>query len=259
MAITTSPSPHKAILFLGATGGCGLSALTHSLQAGHTCIALLRTPSRLNSLLPLDLSTLPNLHLITGNARDADILAKALIVPGSKGQLVDMVITSIGGKPDFRRLTIDDPHVCQKGMEALLSALATVRTTYGLDAGKKIRLVALSSTGITDLGRDVPYLMYPLYHVLLKDPHKDKKALEELVKGSGERFTLVRPSLLTDAGEGAGQVRVGLEDVLAGKVESSAVGYTVSRQDVGKWIFEECIQEEGQGELWVGKAVTLSY
>jgi putative NADH-flavin reductase len=233
---TTATSPKKNILFLGATGGCGLSALTHSLHAGHTCIALLRTPSRLSSLLPANLSTSPNLHLITGNARDVDILTKALIVPGSKGQLVDMVITSIGGKPDFRRLTVDDPHVCEKAMEALLSALSIVRKTYGLDAGKKIRLVALSSTGITDLGRDVPLLMYPLYHVMLKDPHKDKRALEELAKGSGERFTLVRPSLLTDGAEGAGKVRVGVEDMLAGKVESKAIGYTISRNDVGKWI-----------------------
>lgn len=144
-------------------------------------------------------------------------------------------------------------------MKALLSALSTIRKTHGLDAEKKIRLVAVSTTGITDLGRDVPLLMYPLYHVMLKDPHKDKRAMEELVKGSGERFTLVRPSLLTDGGEGAGKIRVGVEDVLAGKVESTAVGYTVSRQDVGNWIYEECVQEEGNGEKWVGKAVTLSY
>ncbi|RKU44133.1 hypothetical protein DL546_004285 [Coniochaeta pulveracea] len=257
--MTPTTTFKKNILFLGATGGCGLSALIHSLQAGHNCIALLRTPSRLTSLLPPNLSTSPNLHLITGNARDADVITKALVIPGSKDQLVDMVITSIGGKPDFKKLTIDDPHICEEGMKALLSALSTIRKTHGLDAEKKIRLVAVSTTGITDLGRDVPLLMYPLYHVMLKDPHKDKRAMEELVKGSGERFTLVRPSLLTDGGEGAGKIRVGVEDVLAGKVESTAVGYTVSRQDVGNWIYEECVQEEGNGEKWVGKAVTLSY
>lgn len=244
-----SPTPHpKTLLFLGATGGVGLSTLRRSLLAGHVCIALVRTPSRLTALLST-LASSPNLHLIPGNAH-SPTLTQALV---KDGKVVDMVITSIGGKPDFKTMSIDDPTVCEVGMRTLLQALATVRK------GEGVRIVVLSTTGITELGRDVPLLFVPLYHVLLKNPHKDKKVLEDLVSRSGESFTIVRPSLLTDGREDGGVVRVGVEDVLGKTVESKAVGYTISREDVGKWIFENCVQEEEGSGRWVGKAVTLSY
>jgi len=40
--------------------------------------------------------------------------------------------------------------------------------------------------------------MVPLYHGLLSVPHADKRKLEEALVGSGEEFTIVRPSLLVD-------------------------------------------------------------
>jgi len=35
-----------------------------------------------------------------------------------------------------------------------------------------------------------------------------------------------------------------------------AVGYTISRDDVGKWIFESFVKE---GKAWVGQKVSLTY
>ncbi|KAK0646779.1 hypothetical protein B0T16DRAFT_375740 [Cercophora newfieldiana] len=249
----------KTILFLGATGGVALSALRRSLAANHTCIALVRTPSKLTALLsPSDsepASVPPNLTIIQGNAHSVPSLIEALTSPSDPTRLVDTVISSIGGAFSFSNFSIDDPHVCENGIKALLEALKQARAQ-----GKSGRpnIVVVSTTGITKSGvRDVPLLMVPLYHVMLKEPHKDKEALERGVIESGERWTIVRPSLLTDGGEYEGGVRVGVEDAVTGKVESSAVGYTVSREDVGKWIFESVVQgEEGR---WDGKAVTISY
>jgi len=247
----------KTILFLGATGGVALSALRRSLAANHTCICLVRTPSKLTNLLSLgpQPSTLPpNLHIITGNAHSVPSLVSALTSPANPSSLPDIIISSIGGAFDFKSFGIDDPRVCERGIEALLQAIKEARAK---GATGNPQIVVVSTTGVSESGvRDVPLLMVPLYHVMLKEPHKDKKLLEKGVRESGERFTIVRPSLLTDGAEG-GKVRAGVEDVKDRTVESQAVGYTISRADAGRWIFEEVV--EGNGARWEGKAVTISY
>lgn len=255
MAGSSTP---KTILFLGATGGCGLAALRHSLAAGHTCIALCRTPSKLTAKLPADQQGKANLRTEQGNAHDVDAVARCLAHPTRPGALVDAVVFSIGGAFQPAKMTIDDPNVCEKGMQALLDALARPRP--GAEAGaakKKPRVIAISSTGITNLGRDVPVLFIPMYHIMLKDPHKDKKAMEALLIASDADWTLVRPSLLTDGPESDTKVRAGVEDSVSRKVESKAVGYTISREDTGKWIYENLI-EETDGR-WVRKTATITY
>jgi hypothetical protein len=264
-----STSPTKTILFLGATGGVGLSALKHSLAAGHTCIAIQRTPSNLlTQLAPAEQKAI-TIH--EGNAHDTALVTRALANPNAPGRLVDSIVFSIGGKPSFTLsggLTVDDWHVCEKGMHTLLAALDAARRSpsprSSSSGGKpglqgRPRIVAVSSTGITKLKRDVPLAFTFLYHVLLKKPHEDKRAMEQALIQSGEDFTVVRASLLTDGAElGADKVRVGLEDPVARTVESSAVGYTVSRSDVGRWIWENVVEGSDQGRF-VRKAATLTY
>lgn len=245
--MSTTP---KTILFLGATGGCGLSTLRRSLEAGHTCIALCRTPSKLSSKLPGHL--LSKLHLESGNAHDVSAVAKCLVNPSSPSRTVDMVISSIGGAFSLKT-GLDDVHVCEKGANTLLEALARVRKE---GATGSPRIIGLSSTGITDAGRDIPLLMVPLYHGLLKIPHQDKRKLEDILVGSGEKWTIVRPAWLTDGPE-VGTVRAGMEDVATHRVERKEVGYTIAREDVGLWMFENLVQE--RDGRWVGKAASLAY
>ena len=95
--------------------------------------------------------------------------------------------------------------------------------------------------------------MVPLYRGLLSVPHKDKKAMEDLVVGAGKEgvvagWTVVRASLLTNGKATEGKVRAGME----GK---PAVGYTISREDVGGWIYREVVVKGA----WVGERVSLSY
>ncbi|KAK3334107.1 hypothetical protein B0T19DRAFT_420062 [Cercophora scortea] len=248
----------KTILFLGATGGSGFSALRRSLAAGHTCIALCRTPSKLTDKLasstPPTITT--NLVLEQGNAHDVDALARCLVKPSAPHALVDTIVFSIGGAFDMSSFSLDDPSVCEKGITALLAALQRCRDT-GSATGRP-RLVVISSTGISDAGRDIPLLMVPLYHVMLKTPHKDKRALEKAVMASGEEWTIVRPSFFTDGPENPKGLRVGVEDPVAGTVESKAVGYTISREDVGKWIFENVVEERPGDARFVKRAVSLT-
>ncbi|KAK4098915.1 hypothetical protein N658DRAFT_476277 [Parathielavia hyrcaniae] len=282
--MSSASTPKRTTLFLGATGGVGFAALRRSLAANHTCIALCRTPSKLASAFSSSScseSTLPaNLHLVEGNAHDADILTRCLrftppsdhhdtsssLLPGAAAanahtHAVDTVIFSIGALPTLTGMS--DPHVCEKGMTALLAAIRRVQVQEEED--NKIRLVAVSSTGISAHVRDVPLLFLPLYKVLLRTPHRDKMAMERLVMGSGGgggvdggvEWTIVRGSLYTSGPATEGLVREGMEDPVSGAVEGGTpIGYTISREDVGKWVFENVV--EG-GKRWVGKAAVITY
>lgn len=239
------------ITYLGATGGCGLASLKHSIAAPNmTAIALCRTPSKLTAHFPSNPS---NLIIKPGNAHDVDAVAACLTVPGDDTRLVDTIAFSIGGAFDFARFTIDDDEVCRKGMATLLAALKKLRAR-GV-TGRPL-ITAISTTGISNHGRDVPLLFVPMYHIMLKVPHVDKKIMEDTLISSGERFVVVRPSLLQDSAKPERKIRVGVEDPGKG-VESREVGYVISREDVGRWMFEELVRGGGKG--FEGKMVSLTW
>ncbi|EEY23471.1 fungal specific transcription factor domain-containing protein [Verticillium alfalfae VaMs.102] len=203
----------KTVAFLGASSGVGLATLRATLAAGHRAIALCRTPANLTAHLPLDAH--PNLRIVAGNAHDAAAVAQVLQKDAT--HLVDTVIFTIGAR--MKGLSFEDPHVCENGIKALLGALTRLRAD-GL--GGRPRLVVCSTTGISRHARDVPLLMVPLYRLALAVPHVDKRAMEVLLEGGGEDFTVVRCSLFVGAASDA-TIRVGVEDPVAG-TESTAIG-----------------------------------
>lgn len=234
--------------FLGASTGVGLSALKNTLAAGHQCIALCRTPSKLSDIIPLESN--PNLRIVQGNAHDINAVSQCL--RAQDGKIVDEIITTIGGKPIMSKMTVDDPLVCRKGMATLLEALQQLRQN-GI-VGRP-RIIAMSTTGMSKFGRDVPFAMIPLYHIMLKVPHEDKKIMEDTLADSGEDFTIVRASLLTD-GETDRNIRVGVEDPKNGR-ESRVIGFTISREDVGKWIARNLILKKDT--QYLGKIASITY
>lgn len=237
----------KTIAFFGATTGVGLSALKHSLAAGHQCIALCRTPAKLTALFPA--GSEPNLRVVEGNAHDEDAVARCLVA--ADGRLVDAVVTTIGAA--MKGLSFDDPHVCQKGMEALLAALGRLRRDQGT-TGRPL-VVACSTTGTSRFGRDYPLYMAPMYKLVIRTVVADKVAMEDALAASGERFTVVRPSLLVD-GATATPVRVGIEDPKTGR-ETTAIGRSISREDSGKWVADNLLLQFN--ERYADKLVTLTW
>lgn len=221
----------KNVAFFGASTGVGLAALRHTLAAGHQCIALCRNPSKLMAFFPTE--TTPNLRIVQGNAHDVASVSECL---RSEDKLVDIVVTTIGGKPVVSKMSIDDPEVCRKGMATLLEALAQLRQS-GVRGSPHI--IVCSTTGISRFGRDIPFAMVPLYHGMLKVPHADKVIMEDRLVESQETFTIVRASLLLGS-ESTRKIRVGIEDPKTGR-ESAAIGYTISREDAGKWIAENLV------------------
>ncbi|KAI9740885.1 MAG: hypothetical protein M1818_004490 [Claussenomyces sp. TS43310] len=238
----------KTVAFFGASTGVGLSALKHSLAAGHQCIALCRIPSKLTAIFPAEAT--PNLKIVQGDAKDVSAVSQCL--QDIDGKLVDQIVSTIGGRPVISKMSIDDPEVCRKGIAALFEALAQLRRN-GVTGQPHI--IICSTTGISRFGRDIPIAMIPLYHVLLKVPHADKRILEESLVTSDEDYTIVRASLLTD-GETTTDIRVGIEDPKTG-TESKAIGYTISREDAGRWIAENLLLK--RDTKYLKKIATITY
>ncbi|KAI0017304.1 NAD(P)-binding protein [Xylariomycetidae sp. FL0641] len=276
--MTTTTTPPQTVAFLGASTGIGLAALQRTLASGAACVALCRTPSKLTAVLPP--SAHPNLTVLEGNAHDAAAVARLLRSPTRPGGLVDAVVTTIGPTPQgvsLGGIRLDDAHTCRRGMATLLAAIATLRAEAeaeeeegGPSAGSSPppppRITAVSSTGLSRFGRDVPLPVYPVYAWLLKGPHEDKRGMEEaLVAAAAEGpqavpFTLVRPAWLTGDGKGKAAtgkpVRVGVEDPKAG-VEAKSIGYSISREDAGRWIAEQLVL--AKEPRYLNKVVSISY
>lgn len=172
--------------------------------------------------------------------------------------MVDMIVFGVGGKIIFEnplKPSLDNPTVCQDGIQTILSA---ARLSSG--TGHKPILTVISTTGITDKHRDVPYAMMPLYSWMLKVPHEDKKVMETLIRnesaksvderGIGE-YIIVRPSTLTDSkGVELDKIRTGVED-------EPAVGYFIAREDVGQWVFQKLVKP-GLASDYLGKTVSIT-
>ncbi|KAI1477413.1 NAD(P)-binding protein [Daldinia eschscholtzii] len=239
----------KTVAFFGASTGIGRSALKHSLAAGHQCIALCRNPSKLTSVLTNE--NAPNLKVVQGNAHDPAAVSRCL--KASNDKLVDEIVFTIGGKPIPSKMTIDDPHVCEKGITTVLDSIATLRE-QGL-VGRP-HIIVCSTAGMSKFERDIPVAYLPLFSLFLKVPGADKRAMEDKLATSGEDFTIVRAAMFLVDGETNKPVRAGVEDPKTG-VESKAIGYNISREDAGKWIAKNLVIE--RNSKYLNKTATIVY
>lgn len=81
--------------------------------------------------------------------------------------------------------------------------------------------------------------------------------MEATFMESQETSTIVRCSLLTN-GESKKAIRVGIEDPKTGKEKGwNAYGYTISREDAGKWIAENLVLERTVG--YENKNIVITY
>lgn len=222
-----------------------------------TC-TVVRNPSKLQDLLRQreipETAIQKHLSIVAGNVSDADLVQQTLTYDGHP---VDVIVSGIGGKLLFNnplKPTLDNPTICQDAIRAILTAARSME--------RKPTLIALSTTGISDQKRDLPVAMMPMYYWMLKVPHEDKKVMEaailaEMAKPDSERaisnYVIVRPSLLT---EGDGD---GLEKIKAGVEKNPAVGYVISRNDVGLWMFEKLIRFPFWSDNpYLGEVVTIT-
>ena len=246
-------SSKPLLAFFGATGGSTISALVPALKDSYDCLALVRTPSKLTSLLlekGVSQSSIDaHLHITSGDVLKSAHVKASLTL---NGRCADIIISGIG-VPAF--MAKEEITICRNGVTNILTALREIKPE------NKPLLIALSTTGIARGGekKDLPLLMKPLYTYGLHAPHEDKTAMEGLIVGEvgkGEEsmirgFVMPRPSMLADGkAKGLGKIRVGTET-------EPAVGYAINRDDVGMWVYEKVVKEEGG--KWVGRKPTLTY
>lgn len=76
-----------------------------------------------------------------------------------------------------------------------------------------------------------------------------------LVDGAGDRgytYSIVRPSFLVDEAAPRREIRVGLGD-------APAVGYVISRDDAGRWIYENLLEGKGDGGMYEDMVATITW
>ncbi|KAI1389585.1 NAD(P)-binding protein [Hypoxylon trugodes] len=238
----------KTVAFFGASFGVGLSALKHSLAAGHQCVALCRNPTRLTSVVPKEENT--NLQVVQGNAHDVEAVSRC--IKTSDGKFVDEIIFTIGTRFIMSKMSFEDVNVCEKGMTTLFEALANLRS-QGVEG--RPHIVAVSTTGLSKFTHDMPRMINPVWQAMIKVPGADKRVMEDKLAESGEEFTIVRASFLVD-GESDRTIREGIEDPTTG-VETPIVGYKISREDAGRWIARNLVMT--RNEKYINKTASITY
>ncbi|OCF30444.1 hypothetical protein I317_02561 [Kwoniella heveanensis CBS 569] len=271
------------VILLGASKGIGYQVLQSLLSSAGSgaeqqqdqwsTTLLLRKPE----LIEQDATIRPyiqqgRVRIVKGNATSEDDLRKCF-----EGVNVDLIISSIGATPSFTLsgIHIDQPELCTKGTIALLHVLQDYQTKETQAQFPLPRLIVVSSMGIGDHHREIPFAMRALYSWLLTKPHQDKLALEYLLRRSSTSFptpdpssnpnaippeswlpqstvhsiqsdflprvTIVRPAMFGADGPArpASQLKVG----------EKAQVYFVRRSEVARFIVDECVQKGG----WVNK------
>ena len=205
MSNSTTTQDHPAkILVLGATGGTGRLILSQALALGHEVTALVRSAEKGRDLA--------GARFVIGDARDQAALRRAL-----KGQ--DAVISALGTPASpFKPVTL-----LSTATRALVSAMQAEQVS---------RLVAITGMGAGDSrghgGFAFDRIIYPL---LLRHVYADKNRQEDIIRGSGLEWVLVRPAVLNDK-PGRGDPRA-IDDL------SHFHGGTIARADVAGFVLDQ--------------------
>ncbi|KAF2222175.1 hypothetical protein BDZ85DRAFT_138498 [Elsinoe ampelina] len=244
----------NTIAFFGASGGCVGFSLVHALKNGYTCRTLTRSdPEKLKTTLRergvSQEAIEKQLIALQGDGQDK---AKVKETITHNGKIVDKILSGIGTtaitvKFSIYPLVLKDAHVCETAMATLVKAATEV--TQELPGSTKPALYVVSTTGISKGPRDVPIAFWLLYKWLLKSPHDDKEKMEELAVSSAkvangpfDSAKIVRASLLTDGDS------CGMDGIRAGTEAKPTVGYTISRSDVGLWIYKRWLEPQKDGD-----------
>jgi putative NADH-flavin reductase len=196
------------ILIVGASHGTGLEAVNCALAKGYEVRALARHPENSSQ----DHS---RLERVAGDARDRAVLASAITG-------VDAVIVTLGATADPRVLIFG----------TTLFSDATRPLIDAMKAANVKRLIVLTGLGAGD-SRGHGGFLYDaiLFPLLLKRVYDDKDVQEQMVRGSGLDWTIVRPGLLT-SGPSTGNYHV-LEDPTTWRAG------TISRADVADFLIRQ--------------------
>ncbi|KAL1681719.1 hypothetical protein EV122DRAFT_205062 [Schizophyllum commune] len=271
------------ILALGASKNIGYFTAIRLLDAGATVTFLLRNPAVFDEDEAIKKAVSSGkAFLVKGDGLNQGDVARAWAEATSHGP-VDTLLFTVGGVPKGFSLTkgfIIEPH--NLVTQCLLNTLCTIPK----DAPQP-RIVVVSSIGLTKRSHSsLPLIFKPLYAHALAMPHRDKLGVERVLAhcaglpwdaseeepaddivgagwrerqglpGPGElkQVLIVRPALLTDGECKADKKKEGREPYRAEEKELG--GYTVSRKDVGHFIFKAVTTDWSK---YGGKIINVGY
>ncbi|KAF9553136.1 hypothetical protein EC968_010646, partial [Mortierella alpina] len=154
-------------------------------------------------------------HLTVVKGDIADIAAIKNVLLSTKSTapaIASQIISGIGGTPQMqwslkRPVTIDNPNICATATTNIMQALREIYAEQPSTAQHKPSITVISTTGVSNVREDVPFGFQTLYHVVLADPHKDKKEMERILTEDSAHpdettrvfrgAIKIRPSLLT--------------------------------------------------------------
>lgn len=198
------------LTLLGATGPLGDCVARQAVARGHRVRAVVRDPARLK---------VPVQDVVTGGATDPACLAGA--VAGA-----DAVVSALGPGTTWKARRTST--VMTDSTRAILPAM---------DESGVGRFVGISALGVGPTWRDLPFVLRPMYRLLLRQPMRDKEGMERLLEASHTEWTLVYPPILT-TGPATGYV--------AGERLPFRGAAQVSREDVASLMLD-CVEGKVRG------------
>lgn len=192
------------LLVLGATGVTGQHIVRQALARGYDVTAVVRSVEKVKDI--------KGARWIVGDVLDPSVLRQALIDR-------DVVISALGtGASPFREVSF-----LSTSTRALVDAMKAQRVP---------RLICITGIGAGDSaghgGFAFDNLIFPL---LLRKVYADKNRQEQIVRGSGLEWVVVRPAILNNKTE-RGAVRA-LTNL------SGFHGGTISRADVANFVLDQ--------------------
>ena len=193
------------LLIIGATGGTGRELVKQALGQGHSVIAFVRNPSK------IDIQH-PNLMIAQGDVLDYSSVENAM-----RGK--DAVLSALGHKKWFIKTSI-----LSEGTKNIIAAMEKL--------GVK-RFICETSLGVGDSrGRLGLYYTLFVIPVIVFFYFRDKKLQERFIKESSLDWTIVRPGQLTN-GPRRGIYRHGPD------IGSWILTVRISRADVAHFMLKQ--------------------
>ncbi len=159
------------IAILGATGRTGVNFVKQALGQGYSVTALVRSPEKMGM-------SDPNLTVIKGDVLNSDDVAQTV----SKQ---DAVFIALG-----------------TGEAPIKSTIRTDATQVVVDVlksiGEKPLVVVLSSLGVGDSQKQLPFYLRPILNFMYRHVFADHGTQEAVMHASGLPWTILRPTSLND-------------------------------------------------------------
>src|SRR6266498_2968940 len=165
------------LLILGASGPSGREITTLALKKGIQVKAMVRNPAKL-------CLQHKNLEIVQGDILNEQSIHEAL-------KNVDAVVWAIGheNKAKAKKTMVID--TCSRGTAYLVKAMKE----NGIN-----RLIAISSWGVSEENRKrTPFFFRNfIFRFILHKEFEGKRKQEEIIRASDLRYTIVRPTRLTN-------------------------------------------------------------